>query len=95
MVYLGSDSFIHSEHFYRPSSSPYCCIDTVSGLTRRSAEGLAQDPYVAARAGSEPATFQTQGTEPANEPPCLMMMMMSSLPKGRSLAFMLAGDKIS
>src|SRR6218665_1358893 len=32
-------------------------------------EGLAQGPYVVARVGFEPATFHTQGTEPATEPP--------------------------
>jgi len=28
-------------------------------------EGLAQGPYVVDRVGFEPATFRTQGTEPA------------------------------
>jgi len=32
-------------------------------------EGLAQGNYVAARVGFEPATFQTEGTEPHTEPP--------------------------
>ena|SRR6218665_1892529 len=31
-------------------------------------EGLAQGPYVAARVGFEPATYQTEGTEPTTEP---------------------------
>ena len=33
-------------------------------------EGLAQGPYVAARVEFEPATLQTQSTEPTTEPPC-------------------------
>ena len=32
-------------------------------------DGLAQGPYVAARAGSEPATLRTKGSESINEPP--------------------------
>ena len=33
-------------------------------------EGLAQGPYVAARAGFEPATLWMKGFESTNEPPC-------------------------
>jgi len=33
-------------------------------------EGLAQGPYVAARAGFEPATIRTRDDESTNEPPC-------------------------
>ena len=32
-------------------------------------EGLAQSPYVAARAGFESANLRTKGTETTNEPP--------------------------
>ena len=32
-------------------------------------EGLAQGPYVAARAGFEPATLRSKGDESTNEPP--------------------------
>ena len=32
-------------------------------------EGLAQCPYVSARAGLEPATLRTKGDESTNEPP--------------------------
>ena len=32
-------------------------------------EGLAQGPYVAARAGFEPTTLKTKGAESTNEPP--------------------------
>ena len=32
-------------------------------------EEVAQGPYLAARAGFEPATLRTQRTEPATEPP--------------------------
>ena len=33
-------------------------------------EGLAQGPYVVARVGYEPMTFQTKGDESTNVPPC-------------------------
>ena len=33
-------------------------------------EELPQGPYMAARVGFEPATFQKQGIEPTTEPPC-------------------------
>jgi len=33
-------------------------------------EGLAQGPYVAARAGFEPMTLHMKGAESTNEPPC-------------------------
>jgi len=33
-------------------------------------EGLAQGPYVAAKTGLKPTTFQTKGVESTNEPPC-------------------------
>ena len=33
-------------------------------------EGLAQGPYVAARAGFEPTTLLAKGDESTNEPPC-------------------------
>ena len=39
-------------------------------LQARASEGLAQDQYVAARVGLEPATFRTKGTEPYHIP-CL------------------------
>ena len=34
-----------------------------------SSEGLAQGPYVTARAGFEPATLRTKGDESTNDPP--------------------------
>src|SRR6218665_1206293 len=33
-------------------------------------EELAQGPYVAAKTGLKPTTFQTKGVESTNEPPC-------------------------
>ena len=33
-------------------------------------EGLAQGPYVAAKTGLKPTTFQTKGVQSTNEPPC-------------------------
>ena len=42
-------------------------------LQATASEGLAQDSYVAARMGFEPATFWTQGNEPTTEPPHPLM----------------------
>src|SRR6218665_1393772 len=75
-------SFIHSCHFYSaPSSSSttqrrsrlqhgYCI-----GVSRRSAQatagkGLAQGPYMAARAGVEPTTLRLRVIASTNAPPC-------------------------
>ena len=47
-------------------------------------EGLAQGPYVAARAGVEPTTLWTKGDESTNEPPCPTrqeLTTMTCLPK--------------
>ena len=49
-------------------------MDTVSEFHAEapqatSSEGLAQGPYVATRAGFEPATLRTKGDESTNEPP--------------------------
>ena len=74
-----SNSFI-PRYFYSASSSPLLLrgapdysIDTVMELTHQAlqatvSEGLAQGPYMAARAGFEPATLLTKGTESTNEP---------------------------
>ena len=40
---------------------------------------LAQGPYVAARVGFEPATFQMHGTEPTTEPPRRTVALVSWL----------------
>ena len=50
-------------------------MDTVSEFHAKApqataSEGLAQGPYVAARAEFEPTTLRTKGTESTNEPPC-------------------------
>ena len=39
-------------------------------------EGLAQGPYVAARAGFEPTTFQTKGVKSTTEPTCPAYMSL-------------------
>ena len=41
-------------------------------------EGLAQGPYVAARAGFEPSTYRTKGDESTNEPPHLTRLYLIS-----------------
>src|SRR6218665_246662 len=41
-------------------------------------EGLAQGPYVAAKTGLKPTTFQTKGVESTNEPPCPTIIIISS-----------------
>src|SRR6218665_2282091 len=68
-------------HFYSAFHSmslsealPTTVVDTVSEFTRRSAsgavsEGLAQGPYLAARAGFEPTTLRSKGVVYTNAPP--------------------------
>src|SRR6218665_2518128 len=74
-------TFIHSGYFYSASSSPLVLsgapdysTDTGSEIHAEApqvtaSEGLAQGPYVAARAGFEPMTLETKGDESTNEPP--------------------------
>ena len=59
--------FIHSCYFYSTASSPLL----LRGFTPQAtaSEGLAQGPYVAARAGLERMTLRTKGDESTNEPP--------------------------
>src|SRR6218665_2079313 len=76
-----SNIFIHSNYLYSTSSSPLLLrgapdysTDTVSEFHAKvpqatGREGLGKGPYVAARAGFEPKTLQTKGTESTNEPP--------------------------
>ena len=55
---------------------PTTAIDTVSEFTHAEAlqatasEGLAQGPYMAARAGFKPTTFRSKGVVSTNAPPC-------------------------
>src|SRR6218665_447473 len=68
-------------YFYSASLSPLLlrgAFDTAYMLCRSftpkapqatPSEGFAQSPYVAARAGLEPATIGTKGVESTNEPP--------------------------
>ena len=54
---------------------PTTAIDTVSEFNAKAlkasvSEGLAQGPYVAPRAGFEPATLRTKGIDSTNAPPC-------------------------
>jgi len=46
-----------------------CRSEHAKALQAAMTKGLAKGPYVAARVGFEPATFQTQGTKPKTEPP--------------------------
>jgi len=70
-------SFIHSGYFYSASSSLRVASDTARILCQSFtpkhhgqtvSEGLALGPYVAARAGLEPATLRTKGVESTNVP---------------------------
>ena len=73
--------FIHSGYFYSASSSPLLLercsrqsTDTVPEFHAKApqatvSEGLAQGPYVAARAGVEPMTIWTKGIDSNNAPP--------------------------
>ena len=74
-------SFIHPGHFYSASSSPLLLrgapdysTDTVSefhakALQASTSAGLAQGPYVAARAGVEPTTLRLRVIDLTNAPP--------------------------
>src|SRR6218665_1414987 len=69
-------------HIYSASHSlslseglPTTAIDTVSeynaeALQAIAGKGLAQGPYVAARAGFEPTTLRSNGVVSTNAPPC-------------------------
>ena len=48
-------------------------------------EGLAQGPYVAARAGFEPVTIQTKGAESTNEPTS-PTFIIDGIPSTRGIA---------
>jgi|SRR6218665_338317 len=73
--------FIHSGYFYSASSSPLLlrgALDTQHDTVREFhaevpqatvSEGLAQGPYVAARAGFEPTTLRTKGVDSTKAPP--------------------------
>ena len=75
--------YVHSSYFYSAASSPLLTqrlsrhsTDTVSEFHAEAPlptanEGLAQGPYVAAKAGLEPATLWTKGAESTNELPRL------------------------
>src|SRR6218665_3494595 len=82
-------SFINSGHFYSAPSSPlllkrrsrlqhgYCI-----GVSHRSAQatagkGLAQGPYMAARAGGEPTTLRLKVIDSTKAPPCPTSINMS------------------
>src|SRR6218665_3903252 len=91
--------FIHSfGHFYSAPSSPrssttqrrsrlqhgYCI-----GVSRRSAQatvgkGLAQDPYVAARAGVEPTTLRLKVIVSTKAPPRPSLLLHLMLPQYKS-----------
>src|SRR6218665_1636857 len=77
---LDIHSFINSGYFYSAFSSPLLlrgahdtCTDTVPEFHAEApqapvSKGLAQGPYVAARAGVEPMTLRTKGVDSANVP---------------------------
>src|SRR6218665_3852986 len=74
--------FIHSGHFYSAPSSPLLLrgapdysTETVSEFHAENAQttagkGLAQGPYVAARAGVEPTTLRLKAIDSTKAPPC-------------------------
>src|SRR6218665_2968600 len=84
-------SFIHSGHFYSAPSSPLLLrgapdysTDTVRrpiGVSRRSAQatagkGLAQGPYVGARAGVEPTTLRLKVIVSTKAPPRPLLLLL-------------------
>ena len=56
-IHSFSHSFIHSGYFYRASSSPLLLRGTTEPPQATASEGLAEGPYVVARAGFEPTTL--------------------------------------
>src|SRR6218665_2171096 len=82
-VYAFIHLFIHSGHFYSAPSSPLLLrgapdysTDTVSEFHAEAhrqlqvtCKGLAQDPYVAARAGVEPTTLRLKVIVSTKAPP--------------------------
>src|SRR6218665_598289 len=75
--------FVNSGHFYSAPSSPlllrgtpdYCSTDTVSEFHAEAhratvGKGLAQGPYMAARAGVEPTTLRLKAIDSTKAPPC-------------------------
>src|SRR6218665_1783948 len=82
---------IHSGYFYSTSTSPLLfrrapnyTTDIVLELHAETphataSDGLAQGPYVAARAGFEPTPLRTKGDESTNEPPCLTLVWIGPL----------------
>src|SRR6218665_647404 len=71
-------SFFHSfGHFYSAPSSPLLLrgapdysTDTVSEFQGTVGKGLAQGPYMAARAGVEPTTLWLKAIDSTKAPPC-------------------------
>ena len=59
-------------HYYSevlPTQHGYCVGVSAKAPHATASEGLAQGPYVAARAGLELVTLRTKGDESTNEPP--------------------------
>src|SRR6218665_2166485 len=76
-----NDAFIHLGYFYSASSGLYYSetLQTQHGKSvpefhaeapqATVSKGLAQDPYVAARAGVKPKTLRTKGVDSTKVPP--------------------------
>ena len=87
------NSFIHSGHFYSASSSPLQAyseaLPTTARILYRSftpkrtgnciSKGLAQGPYVVARAGVESTTLRLRVIDLTNAPPRPTNFKLSSL----------------
>src|SRR6218665_2590879 len=88
------NSFIHSGYFYGAFLWPLATsqrrnphsTDTVPEFHAKAPQatvgkGLAQGPYVTARAGVEPTTLRTTGDDSTNEPPrptsCIGLLLLS------------------
>ena len=89
-----NNSLIHSSHFYSASSSPLLLrsasdysTDTVSKFHAEAhrqlsaGKGLAQGPYVAAKAGVEPMTLRLKVIDSSNAPPRPTKLMKVGLSK--------------
>src|SRR6218665_156541 len=64
-------------HYYSealPTQHEYCVEVSRRKPQATASEGLAQGPYVAARAGFKPATIRTKGVKSTNGPPRPIIM---------------------
>ena len=62
----------------RPQQLTLCWSFHAETLQATASEGLAQGPYVTARAGFDPATLWSKGIDSTNAPPCPIIQSLPS-----------------